>query len=195
MRDNPQIILICCEGKKTEKPYFEILQRIFRIDIMIQILPKEGQNYRLIDNSVTKKQKLSLDCDFVPDDIEVWAVCDRDDLKDSFTELHEYAADKGVDLAFSDPQFENYLLQHFGSPNNSRKKRLEVERELTSVLREHGIEVVYDKSNLDWLASMIDKKPRLVDEAVRHANIYSVHTKQPFFTIQRLTERILSFRI
>jgi hypothetical protein len=85
------------------------------------------------------------------------------------------------------------LLQHFGSPNSSRKKGVEAERELTSALYNHGIKAAYDKSDLKWLASMIDKKPRLIGEAVRHADTYSVHSKQPFFTVQRLTERLLSF--
>jgi len=196
MQDNPQIILICCEGKETEKLYFEILQSIFKVaNITIEIFPKVGQHYRLIDKSAAKKQEFSSYFDFALDDIEVWAVCDRDNLKDSFTKLNNYAKDKDVDLAFSDPQFENYLLQHFGSPNSSRKKGFDVEQELTSTMLEYGIGMAYDKSNLRWLETMIDRKPRLVYEAIQHANTYSVHSKQPFFTVQRLIERILSFRV
>ncbi|MDR2610795.1 MAG: RloB family protein, partial [Clostridiales Family XIII bacterium] len=97
MQDNPQIILICCEGKTTEKLYFEILKNVLKIsNIAIQILPKSGQHYHLIDKCAEKKQTFSSDFNFVPDDIEVWAVCDRDNLKDSFTRLNNYATDNGV---------------------------------------------------------------------------------------------------
>jgi hypothetical protein len=196
MQDNPQIILICCEGKVTEKLYFEIIQNTFRVvNISIYIFPKAGQHYSLIDKSIDTKRAFAEESGFEPDDIEVWAVCDRDNLKDSFTKLKEYAEQHGVDLAFSDPQFESYLLQHFGSPSNCHKKGFELEQELTTTLLNHGFGVAYDKSNLGWLASMIDLKPRLVEEAIRHADMYSVHTKQPFFTVQRLIERILSFRV
>ncbi|MDR1495984.1 MAG: RloB family protein [Clostridiales Family XIII bacterium] len=195
MQDNPQIILICCEGKVTEKLYFEIIQNTFRVaNISIHIFPKAGQHYHLIDKSFDTKREFAEEFGFELDDIEVWAVCDRDNLKDSFTKLKDYAEQHGVDLAFSDPQFENYLLQHFGSPNNCHKRGFELEQELTATLLNHGVGVAYDKSNLRWLAVMIDQKPRLVEEAIRHADAYSVHSKQPFFTIQRLIERILSFR-
>jgi hypothetical protein len=196
MQDDPQIILICCEGKATEKLYFEILKSVYRVSgIEIEIFSKVGQHRHLIDKSAAKKQEFSTEHGFALDDIEVWAVCDRDNLKDSFTKLNNYAAEKGVDLAFSDPQFENYLLQHFGSPNNSRKRRDEVEQELTSLLIDQGRGVVYNKSDLRWLETMIDEKPRMVEEAIRHADIYSVHSKQPFFTVQQLVRRILSFRV
>jgi hypothetical protein len=42
---------------------------------------------------------------------------------------------------------------------------------------------------------MIDEKPRLVEEATRHADTYSVHSEKPFFTVQQLAKRILSFRV
>jgi hypothetical protein len=196
MQANPQIILICSEGKATEKLYFEILRDVFKVaNIKIQIFPKAGQHYRLVDKCAEKKQEIASCHDFLPDDIEVWAVCDRDNLKDSFTKLSTYANEHGVYLAFSDPQFENYILQHFGSPNSSHTKGLAMARELTSIMQKHDPRLAYDKSNLKWLADMIDKKPRLVEEAVRNADMYSVHSKKPFFTVQRLTERILSFRV
>ncbi|MDR2063614.1 MAG: RloB family protein [Candidatus Nomurabacteria bacterium] len=191
----PQMILICCEGKETEKLYFGILQRMFKVaNISIKTFPQVGQHYQLIDECVKKKQEIALAEGFSLDDVEVWAVCDMDAFADNFLKLKAYADDGGVNLAFSSPQFENYILQHFGSPNNSKSRRGVVEREITDILLSKGAGMAYNKADLSWLEDMIDQKPRIVSEAIRHADTYSNHAKQPFFTVQRLTERILFFR-
>ena len=191
----PQIILICCEGENTEKLYFEIIQRVFRVtNISIKTITRAGQHYSLIDECVKKRQELVSNEGFAEGDIEVWAVCDRDDFSDSFTKLQSYADESGVKLAFSDPQFENYILQHFGSPNSSKNRGGNVEKELAGILLSERLGTSYNKSDLTWLENMIDMRPRTVNEAIKHADTYSNHTKQPFFTIQRLIKRIVSFR-
>lgn len=197
--NNPELLLIVCEGK-TESLYFSILQKRFRLPSWVKIIPEpEGANYTLgqheslIKKAAGKKEDYvkELGCDL--ENIEVWAVCDRDDYNDSFTKLKQCAEENGVKLAFSDPQFENFLLQHF-SDNKSRKRGNEVEQELTEHIRECDPDFgIYKKSDLTWLDNMVDHKHDLVRVAVSNASNHDKHCNQPFFTVQKLVSRLLSF--
>lgn len=193
----PQLLLICCEGR-TEGRYFSILREVFRIDggVDIQIISGDGQQHKtLVDLAVEKRQIVFAETDVFDsrEDIEVWVVCDRDSYSDSFTKLREYSESQGVNIAFSDPQFENYLLQHFGSPNSSKNKGAVLERELTAAILASGMTAGYTKGDLEWLREMIDERFSVATAAIAHADTFSNHTKKPFFTIQRLAERLLQF--
>lgn len=199
MSRGPELILIVCEGK-TEALYFAILKRKFALPSFVKILPdldlglysSYGQHNSLIEAASAEAEKYGKAYDIDLDSIEVWAVCDRDNLKDSFTKLRDYAMERGVHLAFSDPQFENYLLQHF-SCSNCKKSGREVEQELSRKMMERSIDFgLYRKNNLDWLDYMIDEKHEIVMTAVKNASGFSNHTKQPFFTVQKLVSRLLA---
>lgn len=193
----PELILTCCEGK-TEVEYFSILQKRFRLPTLVKIIPdsdtdKEqlGQHKHLIDKANEKRKKYAEEFNIAKEDIEAWAVCDRDDYKESFIKLKDYADSKNVQLAFSDPQFENYLLQYFSTSKSTNKKNA-VEMELTEyILRQKPQYAPYCKGNLDWLDEMIDERHSIVKNAIKNADIFSNHTKQPFFTVQKLVERLL----
>lgn len=51
----------------------------------------------------------------------------------------------------------------------------------------------YIKGDLEWLRDIIDKKPSIVRAAMNHADAFSNHTRKPFFTVQKLVERLLQF--
>ena len=197
MGDEPELILICCEGN-TEASYFNILKKCFRLPTYVKILPdpdsdyhRLGQHERLIDNAVRKRNEYSQEFDLPLETVELWAVCDRDNYKESYTILNNYAAENEVNLAFSDPQFESFLLQHF-SPNKfagrSNSLIAELSRQIVTVDCDF---TVYRKGDLGWLDNMIEKKHEIVKEAVKNAEIFSNHTKQPFFTVQKLVNRLL----
>lgn len=198
MVNRPELILVCCEGN-TEVSYFNILKRRFRLPTYVKILPdpdfdyhRLGQHERLIDGAVEKKGRYSREFDIPLEAVELWAVCDRDNYRKSYTVLNNYAVENEVNLAFSDPQFENFLLQHF-SPNKfagkSNSLMLELSRRIA--MADCGF-AMYHKGNLDWLDSMIEKKHEIIKEAVKNAEIFSNHTKQPFFTVQKLVNRLLT---
>ena len=188
-------MLICCEGK-TEEQYFLTLRDIFRISggIKIQTVSNLGQHKTLVDASVARRGEIFTEAGIfgTEDDIEVWAVCDRDSYSDSYTKLKNYADSKNVNLAFSDPQFENYLLQHFGGPSRSKNKGRVLEQELASVMLEAGLGQAYLKGDLEWLRKAVDAKRSIVVQAVKNSNQFTVHTKKPFFTVQNLVVRLLS---
>lgn len=197
MKSRPQLLLICCEGK-TEAEYFKILKKTLRVSqaIRIQIIPYNGkQHCSLIDSAANRRNQVFQEADSVvfqsENEIETWIVCDRDNYKDSYTKLERYGKNKGVKVAFSDPQFENYLLQHFDSPNAYNKKGTALERKLTNAMTKKGFSEKYAKGNLDWLRSMIDQNFSVAENAIRNADIFSKHTKKPFFTVQKLAKRLL----
>lgn len=200
MIDHPELILICCEGN-TESIYFSILKKRFRLPTYIKIIPdpdteycRLGQHEHLIDMAAKKRTEYADEFNIQPEHIEVWAVCNRDNYKDSFTHLQSYATSQNVHLTFSDPQFENFLLQHF-SLNKSTNKKTALEAELSNLILSTKPQYApYRKGNLDWLDEMIDEKHSIVGTAVKNANVFSNHTKQPFFTVQKLVERLLSIR-
>lgn len=196
-KDDPDLIMIVCEGK-TEVLYFNILKRRFRLPTYVKILPemreKEyrnlGQHEKLIAKAVEKREEYSkeLGGDAV---IEAWAVCDRDEYNGSFTKLRDFSAERGVNLAFSDPQFENFLLQHF-SRSKSKERKGKVERELSEkILQVEPWFGLYNKADLGWLDEMIDKRHAVVNFAIRNADVFSNHTRQPFFTVQGLVKRLI----
>jgi hypothetical protein len=57
-------------------------------------------------------------------EIECWAVCDDDNMPYSYKEPIEHAEQNNVQLAFSRPQFESYLLQHFEKSKTIKKNDL-----------------------------------------------------------------------
>lgn len=198
MEPFPELILIACEGK-TESLYFNILQKAFRLPTWVKIIPdpgeKEyenlGQHETLFKNATNQRQVLSKELDIVETNIETWAVCDRDNYTGSYTKLKNKAKQYNINLAFSDPQFENFLLQHLlASKSASSGKKIEQE------LSQHIMKIqpggtLYKKNDLSWLENLIDQKHATVKAAVKNADMHTNHTKQPFFTAQRLVERLL----
>ena len=113
-------------------------------------------------------------------------------MKIGYQELLRYAQENGINLAFSCPQFETYLLQHFGYQKN-RKSKKELEDDLNNcVLSRYGMN--YSKSDLEWLDKMVDETPYKINEAIENADKFNTHTNKPFLTVQKLTERLISLK-
>ena len=182
----PRAILILCEGV-TEKLYFDSVIRNKRIAkvLPVEVLGKQGQHKALIKKCAERRELLAEELEISERDIEVWAVCDQDNLKIGYQKLLEYADKNCVMLAFSNPQFETYLVQHF-EYRRITTKREHLERDLSTYLGE-----TYNKTNLDWFDKMIDEDPAKVKQAIINSNKLDNHTKPPFLTVQKLTARLL----
>lgn len=133
----PRILLIVCEGK-TEKAYFDILSDIFRSPRFVKVVVygQQGQHLALIDNAVTKRGELCKELERPEEEVECWAVCDEDQMPCSYSKLEHYAESLEVRLAFSAPQFEMYLLQHF--VQSGSVDRADVFRQLTHYRNQYG---------------------------------------------------------
>ena len=179
-----RLILILCEGK-TEEIYFSIINRHLRISNgFVEILDKQGQHKSLIKRCDQKRKDYAKNLGIDPTEIEVWAVCDKDSYKGGYQKLAAYACEKNVNLAFSDPQFETYLLQHFEFIKTKAKQE-ELELKLGSYIGEK-----YNKTDLQWFEDMIDEDPGKLDFAIKNSDQLNNHAKPPFLTVQELTKRL-----
>lgn len=184
-----RFLLICCEGK-TEKEYFAILRRLYRLPgARVVILGEKGQHKALVDRTVSERKLFCEKDNIDPSDVECWAVCDDDGMSLSYAELLRYSEEHDVRLAFSRPQFEAFLLQHFEQSGEHDQKRLYAK--LGEYATQYcGITVEYEKSNLDWMADVLDTRPKLVRVAVTNADQRKKQSARVFLTVQDLVKRM-----
>lgn len=184
-------VLVYCEGK-TEKLYFDALRfRVLRIPgyIEINIEGEKGQHKALIDRTVERRAELASEQSLSEEEIECWAVCDDDGMDISYSELCDYAKRNSVNLAFSRPQFEAYLLQHFEQSKETDQQSLY--DALKFYKNEYGYDGDYDKSDLEWLERALIDKPKLVDVAIVNADQRTTQSAPLFLTVQELTKRLM----
>ncbi len=184
-----RIVLICCEGK-TEREYFDsLVKRVFRIPayVDIRIEGEKGQHKALVDRVIGLRSELAQTEHVSEEEIECWAVCDDDRMRLTYAELRQYAQARGVKLAFSRPQFESFLLQHFEPARETKPDRLY--EKLGAYARSHG-EEDYQKSDLRWLTSALSDKPKLINTALANADQRVNESSSPFFTVQDLVRRL-----
>lgn len=182
----PRALLVCCEGK-TEEQYFNILLDFYRLPayVDVRVYGQRGQHIALVDTIDCLRSDLCAETGYDDDEVECWAVCDEDQMPCTYAELHHYAEEKSVHLAFSAPQFEMYLLQHFEQSNETNQTA--VFQKLSRRRNEYGAIGKYDsdtKADLSWIRNAIDQKPKIVDVAITNSNIRDNTTKRPFFTVQ-----------
>lgn len=188
----PRLVLICCEGQ-TEEAYFNTVLK--RRNISNALVPPArsfgSQHTQLIDICDQEKQHTSIHIDIPTDDIEVWAVFDRDHWRNGFTALEQYASEKNVRLAYSDPQFETYLLQHIAA-DSSRASGQALENYLSQLMEAagHGL---YAKGDLRWLDELLYLIPKRLEMAIANSNLRDRRNRSPFLTVHKLTERLLEF--
>lgn len=196
-RSVPRILLVYCEGK-TEKSYFDILFDFYRLPgyVDVEVYGQKGQHLALIDNVVAKRDELCQETGLTEGEIECWAVCDEDRMPCAYTELLGYAESRTVRLAFSSPQFEMYLLQHFEQSGDSDKTV--VFQKLSTYRERYGCSGEYNegtKADLTWLSNAIDRQPKIVKTAVTNSDLRNRSMKRPFLTVQELTKRILELSV
>lgn len=192
---SPRRIVICCEGK-TEELYFNVLNYGRNINgaVVKPAISLDGEQHtKLIDTCVEIRAQEAADAEFNIDDVEVWAVCDRDGMMIPYTHLNRYADEKGVRLAYSDPQFESYLLQHF-EQNSLTGSSTILQSRLSELLSLKGYSQ-YSKTDLSWLEDIIDEKPKTIEMAIVNSNIRNRSSRPPFLTVQHLASRLLEFEL
>lgn len=190
----PSQILICCEGKETEPQYFKIIADLWRIrqQVRIKIVGNKGQYKKLIDESVILYRNLLRDKELDPIEVEVWAVCDKDNMRYSLLELEEYAQKNNVNLAFSDPMFEIFLLQHFTASTSSASTKRELETLLNKELQIKNPYFKYNKSNLAIFENIFYTEPSLVKKkAILNCRKLEDKTNSPYTSCHKLLERLL----
>lgn len=178
-----RVILICCEGKKTEKQYFDIvvshrLRSGSGPSVKIKTLGAQGQHKRLIDNCLRQREHFGKSMDIPTGEIEVWAVCDKDTMNCTLDELETYAEQRDVKVAFSDPRFEVFLLQHLKTSATKATGR-----QLDQLLSK-AIGAKYDKTDITWVKNIIDKNPHILETVIRRCNKHPANQKRLIFRLK-----------
>lgn len=138
-RQAPANYLIVCEGKKTEPNYFNGLKRKInekygnKVDVLIPNIDIKGTGMNTT-SLVKYTQKTVNHANKVYG--QVWVVFDKDDYND---EQFDSAIDNcNYNIAWSNPNFELWLLAHFKKLNRYISKD-DVLQELSKVFQKNGL--------------------------------------------------------
>ena len=110
IRPPKPIILIVCEGEKSEKFYFDGFRKEARIsNVEIEVIGKGRPGNSLLKFTQNKVKNESITYD------QIWIVFDKDDLSDEeFDSIVSKAIYRNkMNVAYSIPCFEYWLLLHF----------------------------------------------------------------------------------
>ncbi len=161
----PDLILIICEGEKTEPLYFKkfpiTAKQVQRVVI------GTGRNtlslVRLVEQEIEKakeKYQNEWDIKLKNKNIIVWCVFDKDSFKDdNFDNVIDKAKAKGYNVAYSNEAFELWYLLHFHYYNTGMSREQYGEK-LSKVLG-----FTYEKNSNE----MYDTLKPLQDEAIANA--------------------------
>ena len=104
-----KVIVIVCEGEKTEPLYFGAIRQSLRMpSLNIRIVPGQGAPISIVNRAIEEKK-----CTTKYDD--VWCVFDVEQIANntSFLEAVDKARRAKINLAITNPAFEYWYLLHF----------------------------------------------------------------------------------
>ncbi len=116
-------ILVVCEGTKTEKFYFESIEKEYKQKILYELdTHGEGVNtVQVVDKAIELAAKDDYDA--------VWAVFDKDDFEaDKFNAAILKAANHNIGCAWSNESFELWYLYHFKNITTPLKRTDNIRR-------------------------------------------------------------------
>lgn len=116
-RQAPANYLIVCEGTKTEPNYFNGLKRKInekfgsKVDVLIPSIDVKGTGMNTTSLVKYTEQKVNQASKIYG---QVWVVFDKDDFSDAqFDQAIQNCKSNGYHSAWSNPDFELWLLSHF----------------------------------------------------------------------------------
>jgi len=118
-RDPSQIIIIVCEGEKTEPIYFNNIRDKKRLhSVNVRIIPNPGSSLLIVKRAIDERKCIPKE---EKKDYEVWCVFDVEQKghNPSFNEAVQKAKNNGLKLAISNPCFEYWYLLHFEPTSRS----------------------------------------------------------------------------
>jgi len=131
VREIKSFIVIVVEGAKTERLYFEMLQKNFRDKVKLKVvIPEKGKSSpaKLLDALRNQKAKyISAENSKNPDSF--WMICDVD-LHKGIHQVITDALRENFKIAVSNPCFEVWLFLHLGN--------IKIKNDSTSLLSLEG---------------------------------------------------------
>lgn len=102
---------LLCEGKNTEPDYFQSLVDYFQAaNVEIILVPAAGAPQTILAKADEIRKRKGKKSSFEGGD-EIWAVFDRDNHEE-FDSARLECRQKGINVAYSDPCFELWLILH-----------------------------------------------------------------------------------
>ena len=139
-----KIVIISCEGCKTEPGYFrEIAKRWgIRTQVIVLPAPKGNNPINVLEAAIEEREKKKYE-DFDENHDEVWCVFDREGIHhkpSTFDQTLDRARSKKINIecAVSVPCFEFWYLLHFKRTARGFNDKNEIARVLKEYLPEHN---------------------------------------------------------
>ncbi|MEV1154298.1 RloB family protein [Micromonospora chokoriensis] len=133
-REQRTTILIATNGESTERAYFDGLKQESWVRPRVVVVAERGSPVNVVRGAARRRQRDDFD--------EAWAVCDVDDFATEPATREAVSTD--VNLAWSNPCFEVWLLLHYGNCT----RFVENAKRARDLLREH--DPAWDKTALDF---------------------------------------------
>lgn len=136
-------ILITCEGKNTEKDYFD---KFRNPTLTLEVIGEGDNTISLVKKTIAKVKEKEKGYY-----AEVWCVFDADPKPDNPSQLKNFneaiflAKRNNVNVAYSHQAFEYWLLLHFNNHQGGKMDRNLYKRSLNAYLKEFGLK--YDDSS------------------------------------------------
>jgi hypothetical protein len=169
--DSTKTFIIFCEDGAVEPAYFELFKRE---GVQIKTHGNQKQHHVQVDNATEYfrkgdllEMKNGVEVLKIDEGAQVWCVFDRDrepnDGKDTaFNDSIRTTNDKGIKTAWSNDDFELWILLHFEDvdPNNSDYfNRSKYYERLTQILKERlPSENMFQNARFDYYTSMKSRK-------------------------------------
>jgi len=172
------LILIVCEGARTEPNYF----KSFRVSTAIVKIAGMGSNtLSLVRQALALKKENSYD--------QVWVVFDRDEHRlQNFNEAFELAQKNGIQIAYSNQAFELWYLLHFHYFNTAISRQDYIMK-LNDLLR-----YKYQKNDRNMYDSLLDKQQTAIQNAKKLLLAHGIECKpaaaDPSTTVFLLVEML-----
>lgn len=120
-----KVVLIVCEGDKTEPNYFHALRQKFRLsNLSVRIIPGKGAPITIVNCAIQEKKNQDAD--------EVWCVFDTENPNENPTLVDAITKAKKakINLAISNPSFEYWYFIHFDPTSRPFANGQEMKRAL-----------------------------------------------------------------
>jgi hypothetical protein len=182
--------IIVCEGKVTEVIYFEGVRITRRIPTSrVVVHSAAGRPKQIVDEAVRlRKQNDALNRSQGLEVADtVWAVFDKDDHP-LIPEAKQKAKKNNIGLAFSNPNFELFLLSHFEQLNREENRDV-----VTRLLRKHipDYKKSFDYEELEMHQRYLEAKKRL-DIVNRRSTVVAGIERAPFCCVHHLVDFLRS---
>ncbi len=136
-------ILIVCEGKNTEKDYFD---KFKKSSLKLEVLGEGNNTVSLVNKTINKRNQKAMNYYE-----EVWCVFDADPKPDNPNQLKNFndaiflAEKNNIKVAYSHQAFEYWLLLHFNDYQGEPMNRNLYKKQLNRFLSKFGLK--YDDSS------------------------------------------------